>query len=112
MGRLLAGLWQYSVVTFCEGTTDRAGAGPMRRGEGAGLPVLTPNQPSDPALGSFPSRREREDEHGSALIGVGVFAIMAVALLLVFGVPSTSAREKRGEDAVSSNCRLFRTRGA
>lgn len=27
VSHLLAGVWQYSVVTFCEGTTDRAELG-------------------------------------------------------------------------------------
>ncbi|KAJ8793963.1 hypothetical protein J1605_000162 [Eschrichtius robustus] len=74
----------------------------MRRREGAGLTVLTPNPQTQPQE-SFPSRKERS-EHGSALValvclcdrGGGTAARLRGSL-------SLCPEKEGGEDAVSSN---------
>lgn len=70
----------------------------MRRGKG-GLPVLTPNPQTQPRE-SFPSRRQRSERGGKENMAARrwmwcVSATMAMALLLVYQVPSASAQRKK-----------------
>lgn len=74
----------------------------MRRREGAGLPVLTPNPQTQPQE-SFPSRKERS-EHGSALVAlVRLCDRSGGTAARLRGSLSLCPEKEGGEDAVSSN---------